>query len=90
MFLLVLISSAVVQVLSTTNIYSDVVQRDILLGAFYGGVNQRFSEFSKRNDSMTTLTGRNYDDALCTSQFLNAIDALNRTDLWALSGKYTI
>lgn len=89
MFWLLLISTAVlvVQVFSTINIHNDVAQRDILLGAFYVSGNQRFSEFSKRNISMSTLTGRNYDDLLCTSQFQNAIDALNRTDLWALSGK---
>lgn len=89
MFLLVLILTAVqiVQISTTANIYSDVVQRDSLLGAFYGGFGKRFSEFSKQNNSMSTLSGRNYDDELCAAQFLNAIDALNRTDLWALSGK---
>lgn len=88
MFYLVLISAVlIVQVCSTTNIYSDVVQRDKFLGAFNGGVNHRVSDFSQRNISSTTPSGRNYDDLLCTEQFLNAIDALNKTDLWALSGK---
>lgn len=88
MFFLVLISAVlIVQVFSTTNIYSDVVQRDKFLDGFNGGVNQRVSDFSQRNISSTTPRGRNYDDLLCTEQFLIAIDALNKTDLWALSGK---
>lgn len=84
-----LISAAVlfVQVLSATNIDSDLVRRDLFLGSFYGAVNQRFSEFSQKTNSKITLNGRNYDDVLCTAQFLNAMDALNRTDLWALTGE---
>lgn len=81
MFTLVFVTSAVliVQVLSTTS--------DTFLGSFYGSVNQRLNEFSQRNNSKTTLGGRNYDEVLCTVQFLNAMDALNRTDLWALTGE---
>lgn len=83
--------SVVLIVLSATNINSDLVRHDTFLGSFYGGVNQRFSEFSSlRNSSKTTLSGRDYDDTLCTVQFLNAMNALNRSDTWALTGELNL
>lgn len=90
MFALVLITSVLsVQVFSAENVDFAVVRQrhNALFDAFYGGVNQRISEISQKNNSKTTPGSRIYDEVLCTEQFLNGLDALNRTELWAVTGE---
>lgn len=88
MFTLLLISATVliVPVFSFTNIDNDMMQRDKLPTTLYFDEIKLVSEFSHRN--YTTKNGFNYDDTLCMVQVMNVMDALKRSELWAISGEY--